>query len=338
MSLNIAVLGATGAVGHEVLSILSEREFPADSVVALASSKSVGQQVSYGEDLVLKVQNAEHFDFSNTQIVFSAAGSQTSKALVSKITQAGAIVIDKTSLFRMDPDVPLVVPEVNKGSLMGYINKGIISNPNCVAIPLTMALKPLQEIAAIKRVSVATYQSVSGAGRQAMDELFAQTRAVYVNDAIEKNSFTKQIGFNVIPHIDEFDKNGQTGEETKIAQEVQKILGGTVPVFATCVRVPVFIGHSMAVHVEFEGPITDTEARNAMKKFPGLSVIDHRVNEGYVTPIEAAGDDLVFVSRIRKDPTVPNGLGFWVVSDNLRKGAALNAVQIAEHLLPLFKK
>src|SRR5262245_30916180 len=331
MGYKIAVVGATGNVGTEVLKILDERKFPADEVIALASSRSVGKEVSYGEKN-LKVQNLATFDFKGTDIVFSAAESDVSKEFAPKAAKH-AVVIDKTSLFRMDPDIPLVVPEVNPEALDGYSKRNIIANPNCSTIQMVVALKPLHDFAKIKRVVVATYQSVSGAGKEGMDELFEQTRGIYMNATPERKKFSKQIAFNVIPHIDVFMDDGTTKEEWKMQVETRKILDPNIPVSATCVRVPVFIGHSEAINVEFERPITVEAAREALKKAPGVSLIDHRVDEGYVTPVECAGEDAVYVSRVRQDPTVPNGLSLWVVSDNLRKGAALNAVQIAERLV-----
>jgi aspartate-semialdehyde dehydrogenase len=333
MGYRVAVVGATGNVGREMLSIMAEREFPADDVVALASSRSIGKEVSFGEDDVLKVQDLETFDFKGIDIVLSSPGSKISAVHSPRAAKAGAVVIDNTSHFRMDPDVPLIVPEVNPQAIVGYKKRGIIANPNCSTMQLVVALKPLHDLARIKRVVVATYQSVSGAGRDAMDELFNQTRAIYVNDPVKREQFTKQIAFNCIPHIDIFMDDGSTKEEWKMAVETRKILDPEIAVTATCVRVPVFIAHSEAVNVEFERPITDDQARDALREAPGVQVVDHRVDEGYVTPAEAAGEDSVFVSRIRKDPTVPYGLNFWCVSDNLRKGAALNAVQIAELLV-----
>ena len=332
MGFKVAVVGATGNVGREMLSALAEREFPCDEVVALASSRSIGRQVSFGEDDVLDVQDLEHFDFKGIDIVLSSPGSKVSAVFAPRATKAGAVVIDNTSHWRMEPDVPLVVPEVNPQAIAGYTKRGIIANPNCSTIQMVVALKPLHDLAKIKRVVVATYQSVSGAGRGPMDELFSQTRAVYVNDPIKPELLTKQIAFNVIPHIDVFMPEGSTKEEWKMAVETRKILDPDIAVCATCVRVPVFIGHAEAVNVEFARPIGEEAARKALRAFPGISVVDHRVDQGYVTPVEAAGEDLVYVSRIRKDPTVANGLAMWVVSDNLRKGAATNAVQIAEIL------
>jgi aspartate-semialdehyde dehydrogenase len=332
MGYKVAVVGATGNVGREMLSIMAEREFPADEVVALASSRSIGKEVSFGEDEVLKVRDLESFDFRGIDIVLSSPGSKVSAVHAPRAAKAGAVVIDNTSQFRMDPDVPLVVPEVNPQAIAGFSKRGIIANPNCSTMQMVVALKPLHDLAKIKRVVVATYQSVSGAGRDAMDELFNQTRSIYVNDPIKREEFTKQIAFNCIPHIDVFMEDGSTKEEWKMVVETRKILDPDIAVSATCVRVPVFIGHSEAINVEFEHPISDDEAREALKKAPGVTVIDHRADEGYVTPAEAAGDDAVYVSRIRRDPTVKHGLSFWCVSDNLRKGAALNAVQIAEVL------
>src|SRR5689334_3927823 len=332
MGFKVAVVGATGNVGREMLTTLAERDFPADEVVALASSASVGREVSFGEDDVLRVQALDSFDFKGIDIVLSSPGSKVSKAYAPRAAKAGAVIIDNTSAFRMEPDVPLVVPEVNPEAIAGYEKRGIIANPNCSTIQMVVALKPLHEIGRIKRVVVATYQSVSGAGRDAMDELFNQTRSVYVNDPIKKEQFTKQIAFNVIPHIDVFMEGGETKEEWKMAVETRKILDPDIAVTATCVRVPVFIGHAEAVNIEFESSLNEDRARAALRDAPGVVVLDHRADEGYVTPAEAAGEDAVYVSRIRRDPTVPHGLNLWVVADNLRKGAALNAVQIAEIL------
>lgn len=338
MGYKVAVVGATGNVGQGLLQILAEREFPADEVVALASERSIGREVSYGDDEVLKVQDLAEFDFTGTDIVLSSPGAKVSAEFSPKAAKAGAVVIDNTSHFRMDPDVPLVVPEVNPDAIAGFTRKGIIANPNCSTIQMVTALKPLHDLAGIKRVVVSTYQSVSGGGREAMDELFNQTRAIYVNDPIEKNKFTKQIAFNVIPHIDDFMDDGSTKEEWKMVVETKKILDPNIKVTATCVRVPVFIGHAEAVNIEFERSISADEARKVLKKAPGITVIDHRHDEGYVTPEECAGDDAVYISRIREDPTVENGLNIWIVSDNLRKGAALNTVQIAEVLVKRFMK
>ena len=331
-SYKVAVVGATGAVGREVIKTLSERTFPVSDVIALASVKSAGSEVSFGEDEVLTVQDLAKFDFKGTDICFSAAGAKISAEFGINAGKAGCIVLDKTSYFRTDPDIPLVVPEVNPQAIAGYTRKNIIAVPNCSTIPMVMALKPLHEIATVKRVVVSTYQSVSGAGKDAMDELFTQTRAIFVNDELKREQFKKQIAFNVIPHIDTFMDDGMTKEEWKMAAETKKILDPKIKVTATCVRVPVFIGHSEAVNIEFEKPITAAEARAALKKMPGLTVIDRQHEDGFVTPVECAGEDNVFVSRIREDSTIDNGLSLWIVSDNLRKGAALNAVQIAEVL------
>jgi aspartate-semialdehyde dehydrogenase len=333
MAPKVAVVGATGNVGREMLSILSERGFPARDVTAVASERSTGVEVSYGEEDVLRVEDLDHFDFSGIDIALFSPGARVSAVHAPRAVEEGAIVIDNTSQFRMEPDVPLVVPEVNPGAIAQYKKRGIIANPNCSTIQMVVALKPLHDLARVRRVVVSTYQSVSGAGREAMDELFNQTRGIYVNDPVTKEQFTKQIAFNCIPHIDVFMEDGSTKEEWKMAVETRKILDPEIAVQATCVRVPVFIGHGEAVTAEFERPISVADARAALKNAPGVSVVDHRVDEGYVTPQEAAGEDPVFVSRIRRDPTVRNGLSLWVVADNLRKGAALNAVQIAEILV-----
>ena len=332
MAYKVAVVGATGNVGREMLGVLAERAFPASEVVALASSRSVGTDVSFG-DGTLKVKALEHYDFDGTDIVLMSAGSKVSKEWSPKIAAEGAIVIDNSSCWRMDRGVPLVVPEVNASALEGGIKKGIIANPNCSTAQLVVALKPLHDAATIKRVVVATYQSVSGAGKEPMDELFRQTRAIFVADPIESKLFTKQIAFNVIPHIGNFLDSGYTHEEWKMMVEVQKILDPDIQLTVTCVRVPVFIGHSESVSVEFEKPITAAQARSILREAPGVLVIDKHEDGGYITPVEAAGEDATYVSRIRKDPTVEHGLSLWVVSDNLRKGAALNAVQIAECLI-----
>jgi len=328
----VAVVGATGNVGREMLQTLNERKFPVAEVYALASGKSAGNEVSFGMDDVLTVQDLAKFDFKGVDICLSSAGSKISAEFAPRAAKAGCIVIDNTSHFRMDPDVPLVVPEVNPQALAGYAKRNIIANPNCSTIQMVVALKPLHDLAKIKRVVVSTYQSVSGAGKEAMDELFTQTRAVFVNDAIVKEKFRKQIAFNVIPQIDVFMEDGVTKEEWKMMAETKKILDPKIKVTATCVRVPVFIGHAEAVNIEFEGEISAAEARAALRKAPGVTVIDHQHEDGFVTPLECVGEDAVFVSRIREDITVENGLNMWVVSDNLRKGAALNAVQIAELL------
>jgi aspartate-semialdehyde dehydrogenase len=329
----VAVVGATGAVGHEMLSILAQRDFPVSEVVALASSKSVGSEVSFGDEKTLRVQDLAAYDFKGTDIALFSPGAKVSAEFAPKAGAAGCVVIDNTSHFRMDPDVPLIVPEVNPHALAGYKKRNIIANPNCSTMQMVVALKPLHQAAKIKRVVVSTYQSVSGGGKEAMDELFEQTRAVFANNDIKRNVFTKQIAFNVIPHIDVFMDSGDTKEEWKMVAETKKILDPKIKVTATAVRVPVFVGHSESVNIEFENSLSADEARELLKKAPGVTVIDHRADEGYVTPIECAGDDPVFVSRIRDDITVENGINMWIVSDNLRKGAALNAVQIAELLI-----
>lgn len=328
----VAVVGATGAVGREMLKTLAERKFPVSEVIALASGRSAGGEVSFGEDDVLTVQELAKYDFKGTDICLSSAGAKISEEFAPRAGKAGCVVIDNTSFFRMDPDVPLVVPEVNPDAISMYSRRNIIANPNCSTIQMLVALKPLHDIAHIKRIVVATYQAVSGAGKEAMDELFSQTRAVFVNDELKKEIFRKQIAFNVIPHIDVFMEDGTTKEEWKMIVETKKILDPKIRVAATCVRVPVFIGHSEAINVEFDNPISADEARAALKKAPGVIVIDQHHEEGFVTPAECAGEDRVFVSRIRDDISVENGLSLWVVADNLRKGAALNAVQIAELL------
>ena len=332
MPYNIAVVGATGNVGRELLNVLHEREFPVGNIAALASARSVGTEISFGDDDI-KSQDLATFDFEGIDIVLSSPGARISAEFAPRAARAGAIVIDNTSQFRMDPDVPLVVPEVNPEAIAGYRQRGIIANPNCSTIQMVVALKPLHDLATIRRVVVATYQSVSGAGKEAMDELFTQTRGIYVNDAITKEQFPKQIAFNVIPQIDIFMEDGSTKEEWKMMVETKKILDPKIKVVATCVRVPVFIGHAEAVNIEFERPISAEQARSALRRAPGVSVVDHRQEEGYVTPVEVVGEDNVFVSRIREDFTVENGLSLWCVGDNIRKGAALNAVQIAELLV-----
>jgi len=335
MGYKVAVVGATGNVGRELLNMISEREFPADEVVALASSRSAGTRVSLGEDDILTVQDLATYDFKGVDIVLSSPGASVSAEHSPRAAKAGAIVIDNTSHFRMDPDVPLVVPEVNPEAITQHTKKGIIANPNCSTIQMVVALKPLHELATIQRVVVSTYQSVSGGGKEAMDELFNQTRGIFVNDPIEKHKsmFTKQIAFNVIPHIDKFMDDGSTKEEWKMVVETKKILDPAIKVHATCVRAPVFIGHAEAVNIECEREIDEDKARKALRSAPGITVVDHRQDEGYVTPAECAGEDPVFVSRIRTDPTVDNGLSMWIVADNLRKGAALNTIQIAEELI-----
>ncbi len=332
MSYKVAVVGATGLVGQEMLNILSERDFPASEVVALASRKSLGQDVSFG-DGVLKVRALDSYDFSGTDIALFAAGGSVAKEFAPKAAAAGTIVIDNSSHFRMDPDVPLIVPEVNAEALSGYAKKNIIANPNCSTAQMVVALKPLHDAAKIKRVVVATYQSVSGAGNAAMDELFSQTRAIFVNDPVEPEKFTKTIAFNCIPHIDVFMQDGSTREEWKMVEETKKILDPAISLTATCVRVPVFVGHSEAVNIEFHEPLTPGTARKILREAPGCMVIDKREDAGYITPLDCVGEYATYISRIRRDASVENGLNIWVVSDNLRKGAALNAVQIAESLI-----
>ena len=325
----VAVVGATGAVGREILKTLAERNFPVTEVAAVASARSTGQEVSFGEKQVLKIKNLETFDFKGWDIALFSPGASVSAVYAPKAAAAGCLVIDNTSHFRMEHDVPLVVPEVNPQAL-SRIRRGIIANPNCSTIQMVVALKPLHDKFKIKRVVVATYQSVSGAGKDGMDELWSQSRAMYVNDPIKAQEFTKQIAFNCIPHIDKFMDDGSTKEEWKMVVETKKILDGDILVAATCVRVPVFIGHSEAINVEFHNPVTVSEARAILRDAPGVVVQDTQDDGGYTTPIDCVGEDATYVSRIRKDPTVAHGLQFWCVSDNLRKGAALNAVQIAE--------
>ncbi|RWA58207.1 aspartate-semialdehyde dehydrogenase [Mesorhizobium sp.] len=332
MSFKVAVVGATGNVGREMLNILDERGFPVSEVVALASRRSQGTEVSFG-DRTLKVKALDTYDFSDTDICVMSAGGNVSKEWSPKIGKQGCVVIDNSSAFRYDPDVPLIVPEVNPDAVELFSRKNIIANPNCSTAQLVVALKPLHDVATIKRVVVATYQSVSGAGKEGMDELFTQTRAVFVADQVDVKKFTKRIAFNVIPHIDVFLDDGFTKEEWKMVAETKKMLDPKIKLTATCVRVPVFIGHSEAVNIEFEKPITADEAREILREAPGCQVLDKRENGGYITPLESAGEDATFISRIREDSTVDNGLAMWVVSDNLRKGAALNAVQIAELLV-----
>src|SRR6266480_3707368 len=332
MGYKVALVGATGNVGREMLNILDERKFPADEVVALASRRSVGVEVSYG-DRTLKVKALEHYDFSDVDICVMSAGGSGSKEWSPKIGAAGAVVIDNSYAWRIDPYVPLIVPEVNADAVASFTKKNIIANPNCSTAQLVVALKPLHDKATITRVVVATYQSVSGAGKEAMDELFTQTKSVYTLDEITPKKFSKRIAFNVIPHIDVFIDDGFTKEEWKMVAETKKILDPKIKLVATCVRVPVFIGHAEAVSIEFEEPISADEAREVLRSAPGCLVIDKREPGGYVTPFESAGEDATYISRVREDPTVENGLVLWCVSDNLRKGAALNAVQIAECLI-----
>ena len=332
MGYRVAVVGATGNVGREMLNILAEREFPASEIIPLASSRSIGKEVSCG-NRTLKVKALEHFDFEGTDIALFSAGGDVAARYAPRAAAAGAVVIDNSSRFRMEPDVPLIVPEVNAEAIDGYRERNIIANPNCSTAQLVVALKPLHDRARIKRVVVATYQSVSGAGLAAMDELFNQTKGIYVNNPPEKHHFTKQIAFNVIPHIDRFMEGAETREEWKMTVETRKILDPAIELTATCVRVPVFVGHAEAVNVEFHEPISDDEARDILREAPGCLVIDKREDEGYMTPVECVGEYATFLSRIRIDPSVEYGLNLWVVSDNLRKGAALNAVQIAETLI-----
>ncbi len=332
MGYKVAVVGATGNVGREMLEILAERGFPADEVVAIASRRSMGTEVSFG-DKTLKVKALDQFDFNGTDLCLMSAGGETSKEWSPKIAATGCVVIDNSSAFRYDPDVPLVVPEVNPDAVSGFARKNIIANPNCSTAQLVVALKPLHDHAKIKRIVVSTYQSVSGAGKEGMDELFKQSRAVFVADEVERKKFTKRIAFNVIPHIDAFMEDGSTKEEWKVMAETKKMLDPKIKVTCTAVRVPVFIGHAEAVNIEFENPITADEARDILREAPGCIVIDKHEDGGYITPYESAGEDATFISRIREDQTLDNGLNIWIVSDNLRKGAALNTVQIAELLV-----
>ena len=333
MGYRVAVVGATGAVGREMLKTLYERNFPATEVVALASGRSTGAEISYGPKTVLTVKNLETFDFTGFDIGLFSPGAPVSAIHAPRAAAQGCIVIDNTSQFRMDPDVPLVVPEVNPHHLRQFTKRGIIANPNCSTIQMVVVLKPLHDEFKIKRVVVSTYQSTSGAGKEGMDELFSHTRSSFVHEKSPPQQFTKEIAFNCIPHIDTFMDDGSTKEEWKMVVETHKILDPNIAVHATCVRVPVFIGHGEAVNVEFERPVTAGEARALLRESPGIEIVDIREDGGYMTPLECAGEDAVYVSRIRKDPTVPHGLSFWCVSDNLRKGAALNAVQIAETLI-----
>ena len=322
MSFKVAVVGATGAVGREMLQTLEERNFPIEEIVPLASEKSIGKEVSYGDKRILKVQNLETFDFTGTEIALFSAGSSIAAKFAPKAAKQGAVVIDNSSRWRMESDVPLIVPEVNSDALGGYSKRNIIANPNCSTAQLVMALKPLHDVFKINRVVVSTYQSVSGAGSSGMDELFNQTRAVYVNDPVENHEFSKKIAFNCIPHIDTFMDDGFTKEEWKMTAETRKILDPEIDVVAHCVRVPVFIGHSEAVFIETKKPIDEQGARDVLSAFPGVIVVDHRESGGYVTPEECAGEDGVYISRLRRDTTVKKGLIFWCVADNLRNGAA----------------
>ena len=334
MGYNVAILGATGAVGHEIITILEERNFPIENIYALASKRSLGKEVSFG-DKVLKVENVENFDFSSVDIAIFSAGSDVSEKWAPIAGDKGCIVIDNTSHFRMDPDVPLIIPEVNPEALEGYRNKNIIANPNCSTIQMLVPLKPLHDLAIIKRIVVSTYQSVSGAGKSAMDELWDQTRKMFFNETEtqESKNFNKRIAFNVIPQIDKFLDDGSTKEEVKMVNETKKILDSTIEVSATCVRVPVFIGHAESVNIEFENNISIEEIRDILGDTDGVSLVDNIETETYITPIECVSDFSVFVSRLRLDHTLPSGINMWVVSDNLRKGAALNSVQIAEELI-----
>ena len=332
MGYKVAVVGATGNVGREMLNILAERQFPADQVIALASSRSIGTEVSYG-DKTLKCKQLDHYDFADTDICLMAAGGETSKEWSPRIGAQKCVVIDNSSAFRYDQDVPLIVPEVNADAVVGFTKKYIIANPNCSTAQLVVALKPLHDFATITRVVVSTYQSVSGAGKEGMDELDRQTKSLYSLGDVQVKKFPKRIAFNLIPQIDVFMEDGYTKEEWKMMVETKKILDPKIKLTATCVRVPVFISHSEAVNVEFEKPISVEEARKILRAAPGVLVIDKHEPGGYITPHEAAGEDATYVSRIREDATVENGLTFWCVSDNLRKGAALNAIQIAETLI-----
>ncbi|MCH2076389.1 MAG: aspartate-semialdehyde dehydrogenase [Rhodobacteraceae bacterium] len=332
MGYNVVVVGATGNVGREMLNILDERKFPITKIAALASRRSIGTEVSFGDE-TLKTQDLDTFDFAGWDMALFAVGSDATKIYAPRAAAAGCVVIDNSSLYRYDPDIPLVVPEVNPEAVEQYSNKNIIANPNCSTAQMVVALKPLHDRAKIKRVVVSTYQSVSGAGKGGLDELWDQTKAIYnPTNEVEPKQFTKQIAFNVIPHIDKFMEDGSTKEEWKMVAETKKIVDTSIKVTATCVRVPVFVGHSEAVNIEFEEFLDEDEARDILREAPGIMVIDKREDKGYVTPVECVGDYATFISRIRQDSTVENGLNLWCVSDNLRKGAALNAVQIAETL------
>ena len=333
MGYRVVVVGATGNVGREILNVLVERQFPYDEVAAVASPRSTGDIIDFGDSgKELKVQNIEHFDFEGWDIALFAAGSDVSKAHAPRAAAAGCTVIDNSSLYRMDPDVPLIVPEVNPEAIDGYTARNIIANPNCSTAQMVVALKPLHDAAKIKRVVVSTYQSVSGAGKAGMDELWNQTRQIFVGDEKDVQKFTKQIAFNVIPHIDKFLDDGSTKEEWKMVVETKKILDPKIKVTATCVRVPVFVGHSEAINIETEKELSAEDAQRILREAPGVVLHDKREDGGYITPVECVGDFATFVSRVREDPTIENGLNLWCVSDNLRKGAALNAVQIAELL------
>ncbi len=333
MSYRIAVLGATGNVGRELLSVLSERKFPCETIHALASQRSIGREVSFGDDDTLRVESAEHFDYGSIDLCLSASGSEPLKDLVPRITASGAVVIDNSSLFRYDDDVPLVVPEVNADCVRAYKKRRIIANPNCSTIQLAVAIHPLHELARLRRAVVATYQAVSGAGKDAEDELFSQTRSIYVADPIEPKVFPKRIAFNVIPKIDAFLDDGFTREEWKMRTEIKKIVDPKIELVATCARVPVFVGHAIAANLAFEDKMTPDRARAVLKNAPGCLLVDRPEDDAFTTPAECGGEDATYVSRVRADPTLENALNLWVVADNLRKGAALNAVQIAEALI-----
>lgn len=328
---NVAIIGATGNVGRELLSIIAERKFPVDQVHVIASRASLGKEVSFGEEIILKVDVIDDLDFSKIDIAFFAAGSSVAKEYAQKAADSGCIVIDKSSYFRMNKNIPLIVPEVNPEAIKNH--KNIIASPNCSVIPLMVVLKPLHNYAQIKRIVVSTYQSVSGAGKKAMDELFSQTKGSFMYQENEPKEFTKRIAFNVIPHIGEFMASGETTEEWKMDVELKKVLDETIAVNATCVRVPVFVGHSASVNVEFEEELSVSQAKKLLQVTNGVTLKDKHQDGGYATPIDVVRDDEIFVSRIRKDSTVDSGLSMWIVADNLRKGAALNAVQIAELLI-----
>ena len=335
-NLKIAVVGATGSVGRAMLQILADAGVAKERVVALASPKSAGREISYGENDIIKAQTLQGFDFSNVDLALSSPGSKVSAEFAPKAAEQGCVVIDNTSFFRMHDDVPLVVPEVNPDALAGYDKRNIVANPNCSTIQMVMALKPIHDAVGIKRIIACTYQSVSGAGKQGMDELHNQTKGLFVGEAMEPSTFPKVIAFNAIPQIDQFMDDGKTKEEWKMIVETQKILDPSIEVSVTCARVPVFIGHSVAVHIECGEPISVKQARDLMNKFPGVQVYDRIDHESYATPAEIAGEDSVFVSRVRADTTLPNGLAMWIVADNIRKGAALNTYQIAEKLVEKF--
>ncbi|MCC2602886.1 aspartate-semialdehyde dehydrogenase [Sphingopyxis yananensis] len=333
MGYRIVVAGATGNVGREVLAILAERQFPIDELAAVASSRSQGDPVEFGDTgKTYKCQNIENFDWAGWDMAIFAIGSDATAIYAPKAAAAGCVVIDNSSLYRMDPDVPLVVPEVNPEAIDGYTARNIIANPNCSTAQMVVALKPLHDAATIKRVVVSTYQSVSGAGKAGMDELWNQTRQIFVGDEKDVQKFTKQIAFNVIPHIDSFLDDGSTKEEWKMVVETKKIMDPKIKVTATCVRVPVFVGHSESINIEFENELSAEQAQDILREAPGVMLVDKREDGGYVTPVECVGDYATFISRVRDDSTLDNGINLWCVSDNLRKGAALNAVQIAELL------